>query len=308
MSETTPRVSTGTAPQPDAAALLREAVTLAFQVRGEFEVGDSEFGSDPGVPDNVKRLCHLLEWDLPHALSGLDSAAFVNLVMGVQVPDASREREPKCRNCGRTAACFGAYEGHAAGFACNDCCGHGDEDGGCVLLDGDPMGAAADLLRECADAIRQGRSGNAGACWVPTDPRLLADMLDALSSVGSPTETTEPPPEAIYGTSASHGIEIVLREVYHRGDDRLPIWWAPYVRRLRAVLNGSPTEGQAATEPNAEGGAGEVDVLGDVRWAPGSCQRCGYLPVQCACPPGPATSGSGDAPASQAAPAPEVER
>jgi hypothetical protein len=39
-----------------------------------------------------------------------------------------------CGSCGAPATCFGSYEGHASGFACDDCCGHGCEDGECVLI------------------------------------------------------------------------------------------------------------------------------------------------------------------------------
>jgi len=46
-----------------------------------------------------------------------------------------------CDHCGeRPAACFGAYEGVEEGsFACDVCCGHGNEDGWC-----EPVGEAND--------------------------------------------------------------------------------------------------------------------------------------------------------------------
>ncbi len=35
--------------------------------------------------------------------------------------------------CGKPATCWGSYEGHGKPeFACDDCCGHGNEDGWCV--------------------------------------------------------------------------------------------------------------------------------------------------------------------------------
>jgi hypothetical protein len=37
----------------------------------------------------------------------------------------------KCYNCGKPATCYGAYEDTNEHFACNDCCGHGNEDGWC---------------------------------------------------------------------------------------------------------------------------------------------------------------------------------
>jgi hypothetical protein len=41
-----------------------------------------------------------------------------------------------CSSCGAKATCFGAYEnGTQPAYACDDCCGHGCEDGYCELLD-----------------------------------------------------------------------------------------------------------------------------------------------------------------------------
>ncbi len=41
----------------------------------------------------------------------------------------------RCDMCGRTATCLGAYESEEnLGFACDECCGHGNEDGWCVRL------------------------------------------------------------------------------------------------------------------------------------------------------------------------------
>ena len=38
-----------------------------------------------------------------------------------------------CEICGKKpATCFGSYEGQPESFACDDCCGHGNEDGFCV--------------------------------------------------------------------------------------------------------------------------------------------------------------------------------
>lgn len=56
--------------------------------------------------------------------------------------DAEIEREmrerllPRCEHCGAPAACHGSYEGAAPGYACDECCGHGQEDGRCMRLAG----------------------------------------------------------------------------------------------------------------------------------------------------------------------------
>jgi hypothetical protein len=42
---------------------------------------------------------------------------------------------PKCRFCEKPATCYGSYEGLPKDFACDDCCGHGCEDGHCDLLE-----------------------------------------------------------------------------------------------------------------------------------------------------------------------------
>lgn len=35
-----------------------------------------------------------------------------------------------CMNCDKPATCYGTYE-NCTGYACDDCCGHGCEDGRC---------------------------------------------------------------------------------------------------------------------------------------------------------------------------------
>jgi hypothetical protein len=37
-------------------------------------------------------------------------------------------------DCGNPASCYGEYDSHK-GFACDTCCGHGNEDGWCLTLD-----------------------------------------------------------------------------------------------------------------------------------------------------------------------------
>lgn len=42
---------------------------------------------------------------------------------------------PTCAACTNLATCYGSYEGAAAAYACDDCCGHGCEDGKCERLE-----------------------------------------------------------------------------------------------------------------------------------------------------------------------------
>lgn len=46
--------------------------------------------------------------------------------------------EPACAHCGKLATCFGAYEmADQPSFACDECCGHGCEDGVCIDISED---------------------------------------------------------------------------------------------------------------------------------------------------------------------------
>lgn len=66
-----------------------------------------------------------------------------------------------CATCGAPASCLGAYEGHTEpSWACDDCCGHGNEDGWCRTLEELPeliAGYRAEIaaLREAAAAERE---------------------------------------------------------------------------------------------------------------------------------------------------------
>ena len=41
------------------------------------------------------------------------------------------ERKARCLHCGKPAVCHGSYEGQPVSYACDECCGHGNEDGWC---------------------------------------------------------------------------------------------------------------------------------------------------------------------------------
>ncbi len=41
----------------------------------------------------------------------------------------------RCQFCGAAATCYGAYEGdRPQDYSCDECCGHGCEDGHCVAV------------------------------------------------------------------------------------------------------------------------------------------------------------------------------
>jgi len=54
--------------------------------------------------------------------------------LGEPTPPATPQ--PKCAHCGEPASCLGSYDGAPEAYACDACCGHGNEDGKCVPLDG----------------------------------------------------------------------------------------------------------------------------------------------------------------------------
>lgn len=49
---------------------------------------------------------------------------------------AEMQQAAVCVHCGKPASCFGRYEdpGGPIEFACDECCGHGNEDGWCRKL------------------------------------------------------------------------------------------------------------------------------------------------------------------------------
>jgi hypothetical protein len=86
-----------------------------------------------------------------------------------------------CHICGEPAVCYGAYEVSDPDFACDDCCGHGNEDGWCLDLDVDGIverlarrHQAAEqenarlekALRDVAQALRQEESEGSRAARI----------------------------------------------------------------------------------------------------------------------------------------------
>jgi hypothetical protein len=75
-----------------------------------------------------------------------------------EVEAAAGDRVPRCRFCDCPATCHGTYEGDT-GFACDDCCGHGCEDGHCEsivdICEAHFARLAADrAARDVVDAVR----------------------------------------------------------------------------------------------------------------------------------------------------------
>lgn len=62
---------------------------------------------------------------------------FPDLARDLRARHPGGEEGPwRCEHCGAKVACFGSYEGRGSGFACDECCGHGCEDGRCIPVVG----------------------------------------------------------------------------------------------------------------------------------------------------------------------------
>ena len=95
-----------------------------------------------------------------------------------------RESHPKCLCCGKLASCMGSYD-EAWGYACDECCGHGNEDGQCFPL--------ADVPTRFQAALK----------WVG-DANERADAAEASSPPPPPIddEFPEPDPEPFFARVA----------------------------------------------------------------------------------------------------------
>lgn len=74
----------------------------------------------------MKVLLNLAPEDAAKLLKAFEQGELVHL--GVV------EAVPLCHICDKPATCYGTYEG-ITGYSCDDCCGHGCEDGHCEPID-----------------------------------------------------------------------------------------------------------------------------------------------------------------------------
>ena len=87
----------------------------------------------------------------------------------------------RCYACGGRATCVGAYEGQkVTEYCCDDCCGHGNEDGHCSPLEdvnAEPL--AADVLTLLAERERlaEEHDGIMNAPSVNGSPQLVAGKV-----------------------------------------------------------------------------------------------------------------------------------
>lgn len=73
---------------------------------------------------------------------------------------------PTCEHCGELpAVCVGAYDGESLAVACDECCGHGCEDGWCRELDEDWRAQVADLMLGASARSEADRVETAGQIY-----------------------------------------------------------------------------------------------------------------------------------------------
>lgn len=59
-----------------------------------------------------------------------------DVIAGHGCPACGAPLPYQCDHCGERAVCHGTYEGHT-GYACDECCHHGCEDGWCDRIEYD---------------------------------------------------------------------------------------------------------------------------------------------------------------------------
>lgn len=144
------------------------AETALDQARGLLEAWETEAGHAADLNDsrrsNTLRDCAaqlraITTTATPTGQLGkmLCIACEVYFVSFAAMVEHCRQRHPEelepatppslCEHCGKPATCCGSYEGSSAGFACDDCCGHGCEDGKCEPVTATPAATGADIVR-----------------------------------------------------------------------------------------------------------------------------------------------------------------
>lgn len=104
----------------------------------------------------------------------IDAHPQTHYVLRTLHPERVRERWPfpKCRFCDNMAGCHGTYE-NSTGFACDECCGHGCEDGHCERVD---TGNRPNVTLSLGPLATQAEADR-------LVPRADLDRLEALASV-----------------------------------------------------------------------------------------------------------------------------
>ena len=87
---------------------------------------------------------------------------------------------PKCSHCDRPATCFGAYEDERnIGYGCDECCGHGCEDGWCRQLSDDPNAPMKMLAKYATESADREDEGAKAAEQDATIVRIVRENLTA---------------------------------------------------------------------------------------------------------------------------------
>src|SRR5881394_767427 len=135
----------------------------------------------------------------------------------------------KCAHCGKPAFCFGRYEDQTgpAEPACDDCCGHGCEDGWCVQIEGSE-GLISHYQFLQSQNERLARALEWALTWVPY--------------------SAAPPFEG----DKVHEAKVVLAEVVHQKARAAPDWLLKRMEVVRQMPPPTLEELRAQWEASAE--------------------------------------------------------
>lgn len=130
------------------------------------------------------------------------SLACALLVLAQGILSGEPSEEPaRCQMCGKPAACLGVYENpdNDPAYACDECCGHGNEDGWCNPVEG-PVPTEEHLLDRALGNVLL-----AFAEQLDASPEVVA-RIERRRAATRPVAETEPP--ATEPEPSFHGTEI----------------------------------------------------------------------------------------------------
>ena len=117
---------------------------------------------------------------------------------------ATRAAWPVCAQCKKQpAACVGSYEGDGAAFACDECCGHSNEDGWCCpIAEVDKaLNRYADNMQRLDDRLAESRqllAGRVQASPLTDDEREAVEHARAIVA------------QSIVAVRANYGADVTI--------------------------------------------------------------------------------------------------
>lgn len=126
-----------------------------------------------------------------------------------------------CAVCGRAAICVGAYEGETeTQFACDACCGHGNEDGWCQPLE---YSDGQDEAEECAPCFpASALRCPCGGTPIDIDPNYVLGASGRLGD--SVSWTCDSGHHNISGFGSWHGPGVTMQMTWDSKESGLPFF------------------------------------------------------------------------------------